>query len=107
MEHEHNDPSKAGGGSPRPVEEGPGEEFWKVARPPREPLDSRWFPIAVIATLTVATPWYLPEELAHRVWEGLPLWVWIALGGAVVLSCLTAVGALALWREDDSEGRTP
>ncbi len=70
-----------------------------MATPFREPVSKRWFVPAVLALIAVATPWYLPLDVATRFWHGLPVWVWVALSCALGLSVLTCYGALALWRD--------
>ena len=81
------------------------DEFWSVATPFEEPLSSRWFIPSIVALVAIATPWYLPEDVASRFWQGLPVWVWITLASSFGLSVLICYSALFLWRDraPDSE----
>lgn len=85
-------------------ENGPTDEFWKVAKPDSEPLETPWFLPSILVTLLFATPWYLPSKIGMLFWHGLPIWVWVALVGAGVLAALTAFGALALWQDKTGNG---
>jgi len=76
------------------------EEFWVVAKPSSEPLAYPWFGPLLLLIATLATPWYLPSSVASILWLGLPVWVWVTLGGALLLAAASCYGALVLWRED-------
>lgn len=81
------------------MRQGPDREFWDIARPEREPSQSRLFLVGVVLAVVISTPWYLPAESAGRPILGLPLWVWLALAGAVLLASCTSWAALFVWRD--------
>ena len=83
------------------MQQGPDPDFWDIATPEREPVQSRWFLGGVVLSVLISTPWYLPAAVAGRQWLGLPVWVWCALFGGVTLACCTSWAALHVWRDSD------
>ena len=74
--------------------------FWTAIRPADEPTRHRWFLPSVAVILILSVPWYLPREVGDRLVGGLPLWTWITVACAAVLSALMAWASLRLWRDE-------
>lgn len=87
------------------VQDGPDREFWRIAKPDREPSQSRIFLLCIAVAVVASTPWYLPAETAAMPIFGLPLWVWCALVGGLMLACCTSWAAIRCWR--DGDGASP
>lgn len=77
----------------------PDREFWEIAKPAREPSQSWLFRFGVVLALIVSTPWYLPAGVAAVPILGLPIWVWCALGGGLILAVTTSWAALRCWSD--------
>ena len=80
----------------------------------REPARQFWYIPLIILIIVVSIPWSGlrffeteapagPSSNSETIILGLPLWIWIPLGGTLCLSILTAFAVLRFWRDDDSE----
>ena len=77
------------------------DELWRSMTPESEPTRVRLFLPLVLVIVVLSVPWYLPGELASRVYSGLPVWVWCTLAASACLSTLTCWASLRWWRDED------
>lgn len=73
------------------------EAFWAAVELEREPAKQRWYLPAILFLVIFSVPWYFVPGRIGNVLLGLPVWVWLSLGCAVALSCLTAIAVLRFW----------
>jgi hypothetical protein len=63
---------------------------------------SRAAPLLYLVLLTLAVPWYWPED-NHAIWFGVPGWVVVAIVVSALASVLTAYLLSTQWTDGESQ----
>ena len=71
--------------------------------PGREPITMPWLWVALVGTILIGVPWYLPPGTLGASVFHVPAWFWISIVAAAALSAVCCYACLSLWDLEDHE----
>lgn len=71
--------------------------------PGREPITMPWLWVALIGTILIGVPWYLPPGTLGPTILHIPAWFWVSILAAVALSSICCFACLRCWDLEDHE----
>ncbi len=68
-----------------------------------EPNAHPWIWLVYALLFGAAAPWYLPPDVAGRIWLGFPAWVTVSLFATLGVALFTVFVIGAYWSDDSDQ----